>query len=400
MNRDYIFLVFFSFTFFIPDFGSIDLIAPKAFYLSIISFIFLLFNRSFIIDVFDNTSFIFTLYILLFIISLFSSIYAINIPEVFIFSFRLFVYICALISLYIIFNRNNSLIIFPFFLQMILFVEVLFLLNDFNNLSDNFNFSTRFMGSGSSSNINISSFSLLFKIPFSILLYEFTKSKILKALSLFTIAASIFFIIIQGSRAAFVVILIYLLSYLILFTIQRKFLIQLLSLITVSVTTFYITNNAVINRVSSVDIVSDSSTSYRLNLYNGVLNSFVENPLFGTGAGNYKISSIFYNNLNIQSYIMPYHAHNDFLEYLSDLGIIGFLIYLSIFIFLFSYIVRIILLSDKSIQLVGFTCMLSFIAYFFDSLFNFPSSRVIQQLFFMSLTSFVLIIHNNYVSKK
>jgi len=399
MNRDYIFLVFFSFTFFIPDFGSIDLIAPKAFYLSTISFIFLFFNRPFIFNVFDNTPQIFTLYVLLFLISLLSSIYAINIPEVFIFSFRLFVYICALISLYIIFNRNNTLIIFPFFLQMILFIEVLYLVSDFNNLS-NFNFSSRFAGSGSSSNINISSFSLLFKVPFSILFYESTKSKILKALSLFTIAASIFFIIIQGSRAAFVVILIYLLSYLILFTIQRKFLIQLLSLITVSVTTFYITNNAVINRVSSVDIVSDSSTSYRLNLYNGVLNSFVENPLFGTGAGNYKISSIFYNNLNIQSYIMPYHAHNDFLEYLSDLGIIGFLIYLSIFIFLFSYIVRIILLSDKSIQLVGFTCMLSFIAYFFDSLFNFPSSRVIQQLFFMSLISFVLINYNNYVSKK
>ena len=399
MNRDYIFLVFFSFTFFIPDFGSIDLIAPKAFYLSTISFIFLFFNRPFIFNVFDNTPQIFTLYVLLFLISLLSSIYAINIPEVFIFSFRLFVYICALISLYIIFNRNNTLIIFPFFLQMILFIEVLYLVSDFNNLS-NFNFSSRFAGSGSSSNINISSFSLLFKVPFSILFYESTKSKILKTLSLFTIVASTFFIIIQGSRGAFVVLVIYLLSYLILFAIKRKFLIQLISLVIVFVTTFFVNNNAIVNRVSSIDINTDSSSSYRFNLYKGVFKSFVDNPLFGTGAGNYKVSSIFYNNTNIESYIMPYHAHNDFLEYLSDLGIIGFSIYISIFIFLFFYIVRIIQFSDKSIQLVGFTCMLSFIAYFFDSLFNFPSSRVIQQLFFMSLISFVLINYNNYVSKK
>ena len=50
------------------------------------------------------------------------------------------------------------------------------------------------------------------------------------------------------------------------------------------------------------------------------------NPVFGVGLGNWKLKSIEYDAKDILGYVVPYHAHSDFIQLGAELGIIGFLL--------------------------------------------------------------------------
>ena len=49
-----------------------------------------------------------------------------------------------------------------------------------------------------------------------------------------------------------------------------------------------------------------------------------EATIFGTGLGNWKLTSIHYDKDAINGYIVPYHAHSDFIQLGAELGIFGF----------------------------------------------------------------------------
>ena len=57
-----------------------------------------------------------------------------------------------------------------------------------------------------------------------------------------------------------------------------------------------------------------------------------ENPR--TGLGNWKLKSIEYDSKNIEGYIVPYHAHSDFIQLGAELGVIGFSLF-RVFLLLF-----------------------------------------------------------------
>ena len=50
------------------------------------------------------------------------------------------------------------------------------------------------------------------------------------------------------------------------------------------------------------------------------------------GLGNWKLKSIEYDAKDILGYVVPYHAHSDFYPLGAELGIIGFLLYLLVFL--------------------------------------------------------------------
>ena len=70
---------------------------------------------------------------------------------------------------------------------------------------------------------------------------------------------------------------------------------------------------------------------------------FKENPFFGNGIGNWKIISVKYDAPFMKDYIVQYHAHNDFLQFLAETGIFGFIFYLFFFI-------QILFFSIKRVQ--------------------------------------------------
>jgi O-antigen ligase len=90
-----------------------------------------------------------------------------------------------------------------------------------------------------------------------------------------------------------------------------------------------------------LDRISDPSspTSTRVNLWLDTLNMSSDFPIFGTGFGTFQYIYKKYKTLDDQ--FLYEHAHNDYLEILTDLGLIGFLIVLvSIVLFLRKILLR------------------------------------------------------------
>ena len=67
----------------------------------------------------------------------------------------------------------------------------------------------------------------------------------------------------------------------------------------------------------------------------------LNNPIVGSGLGNWKLVSILYDKEFINGYVVPYHMHNDFIQIGTELGIPGFFMYLGLFGVLLFYIVYI-----------------------------------------------------------
>ena len=79
----------------------------------------------------------------------------------------------------------------------------------------------------------------------------------------------------------------------------------------------------------------DGSVNQRLRFYKHALTSISKNLFFGVGIGNWKLVSIAYDSKDIKQYIIPYHAHNDFLQIASESGVLASIFYIFYFHFYF-----------------------------------------------------------------
>ena len=102
-----------------------------------------------------------------------------------------------------------------------------------------------------------------------------------------------------------------------------------------------------LDRASTIALnTSDDSISKRLRYYEDVLTHMLNNPIFGTGIGNWKFESINYDRLQIDGYIVPYHAHSDFIQLGAELGFIGFFLYVFIFLSAIYFVYYILFKSE------------------------------------------------------
>jgi len=101
------------------------------------------------------------------------------------------------------------------------------------------------------------------------------------------------------------------------------------------------------------------------------------NPIFGVGLGNWKLKSIDYDSNDIKGYVVPYHAHSDFIQLGAELGIIGFLLYLAVFIWAIYYVYQLIRFSSISIEekVFLFLMLTALGVYSVDANLNFPIAR-------------------------
>ena len=131
------------------------------------------------------------------------------------------------------------------------------------------------------------------------------------------------------------------------------------------------------------------------------MNHFKSNPVFGVGIGNWKLSSIFYDKEDITGYIVPYHAHSDFIQLGAELGIIGFILYFGIFLLAFYFVIVILFKSDldSDKKLFVFFLLSSLAVYFIDANLNFPIARP-QVLAPWALTMALIVYYYNQASPK
>lgn len=131
-------------------------------------------------------------------------------------------------------------------------------------------------------------------------------------------------------------------------------------------------------------IQDDAQESSRINAWTWSLDLIKRNPVLGVGAGNWKINILEYENQHKTDYIYIYKAHNDFVEVTTETGLIGGLLYISIFVFIFWNLIKAYLYKDRNTRRYRhlFLAGVGLLFYSVDAFFNFPLDRPeIQMLF-------------------
>ena len=96
-----------------------------------------------------------------------------------------------------------------------------------------------------------------------------------------------------------------------------------------------------VSRASTISFsTNDGSVNQRLRYYSHVLSHLTANPILGVGLGNWKFKSIEYDKKNMSGYVVPYHAHSDFIQLGAELGVLGFCSYLGIFLYSFIFFIK------------------------------------------------------------
>tara|TARA_S200000501_G_C20835242_1_gene749053 strand:+ start:635 stop:1543 length:909 start_codon:yes stop_codon:yes gene_type:complete len=264
---------------------------------------------------------------------------------------------------------------------------------------------------GFTGNINISSFSILIKLP--VLIYMIYKEK--KHLYLFLLnlllISSLVSILVLFSRAAIIGLIIVVIVSLLYYLVKekRKVVVQTI-LVSLSICISYLTYNF-LNEKNTFDVIeerfstvakpsNDKSVSQRVTFYRIALEDIKNYPLTGIGIGSWKLLSIQRTNELLGGYMIPYMVHNDFLEIAAESGI------LSLFSYLFFIFFPFIILLKRSINFkynnLHFLVLTCLSIYILDSLINFPMHRVVSSinLYFILALFYYITIKNNHEVKK
>lgn len=347
-------------------------------------------------------------------ISILSMLKSINIIESLVRLGQLITFITALFIIIIFIKKNLlSVNLILILISLSLIIDMTFSLVGylpflFSNLDYTYDQNIRLVGLYG--NRNILATIICFKIPFLILLAIKKRKKLLSILTFIIVTLAFFNISLLSSRATYLSIIlsvIFLLGCLMYIAIKNRELLKHQSRLIVFyfvplMIAFFMSNSAIksddegaiVNRVSSITSTNDTSKNTRLRYYSHAIQHTLKNPFLGGGIGNWKILSIKYDAKNIANYIIPYNAHNDFLEAFAETGILGGILFLSFFLimpyYLYNNLKNKILLKDEGMYSI--LIFIPFIVYFVDLNLNFPSSRPSNQvalLFYICLVLFL-----------
>jgi tetratricopeptide (TPR) repeat protein len=134
-------------------------------------------------------------------------------------------------------------------------------------------------------------------------------------------------------------------------------------------------------RLNKINTQSESGS--RIALWNDAISFIKENPIFGCGIGNWKIYSVVYSKFRDNDFVVPYHSHNDFLEITTETGLLGGILYISLFI-VSGILILNILLQAKNLEtnLIAIVALMCLSTYFLDAALNFPMERPPMQIMF------------------
>ncbi len=262
---------------------------------------------------------------------------------------------------------------------------------------------------GLSGNINITAFSLAAKAPVVLYLIFNEQNKIRLTVAyvlFFMTCSSLFFLLTRGAFVAFLFVIGLIFIYKLIRDFKSSILKTSLSigvfLMSFQSTTLIMNSNEsnlIVDRVSSITLDnSDESINQRLRYYSHSLKMISKNPFIGIGVGNWKIESIKYDGKYMTEYIVPYYAHNDFLQIGAETGILGMLFYIAFIFTPFLTVLRKIYLSKETFFEITLLAILS--VCIIDSLLNFPLGRPISHiLLIFSIVLFNEVNINNKTKK-
>ena len=407
---------------FIPNLGAVDKIAPQWFVMTILNLIslFIFFYHRNILNklispiVYSSMSLTYIVFIIWAGLSFF---YSINPVEVVVNITRQVNVLIMFLSMGIFFyEMKQKSLFFSWIITIILAIETYFVLDQLLELLNTTgNISKRASLKGVAANPNITAFSIVNKLPFVIYLLLKSKRKLFKIVFTVLITGSLICLSAIQSRASFLAVgLIYFLSFFALFfdsdkKLKKRILSGLYILLplvfSIVINQTFLSNKGAdfIKRASSIGLTnSDKSISARLRYYSHVIEQIKETPFLGVGLGNWKFKSIMFDANDIEGYIVPYHAHSDFIQLGAELGIIGFILYLGIFLWAIYYVYLLIRHSDYTLEekLFLFLLLAGLGSYFIDANLNFPIARPQVLVIWAGIMSLIMVYFQRYKAKK
>lgn len=392
-----VFLILYLCTGFIQNFQAVDKVAPQWLFMSILNFlsgIFILRNRNVYYERISAyfKSWITILYALFILWAGLSFFYAINPTEVilnFTRQFNVFFMYCNMLIL--LSAIKNKMKFFSLVFTLILSVEVYFI---FYQAIEMLNTSGALISGnlkGVTANRNIAAFSIALKIPFVLGWIIKSNTRITKILGVIIITLAITALSMIQSRASYIAVGLIFLMFLIIpivFLKQEKTIEKLKTLLFIVIPlllsiainqVFFAPKGAdALSRASTISLsTKDGSVNQRLRYYKHVLTHLKLNPLFGVGFGNWKFKSIDYDKKNMNGYTVPYHAHSDFIQIGAELGILGFLLYLGVFLIAIFYSLKLLIYKgfENDDKLFIYLILMGLGVYFIDANLNFPIAR-------------------------
>ncbi|MGC6480098.1 MAG: O-antigen ligase family protein [Flavobacteriaceae bacterium] len=394
----YAFIILFMCLGFVPNWGAVDKIAPQWLLMSVLNSlagVWILIYRKELGDGFREVSmrWVSLCYFAFIVWAGLSYFYAINPTEVLLNLGRqfntFFMFFFVAIFLQFIPNkiRFSSVL-----LSAILAIEVYAVLDQVVGMFQTNTFSSGNV-KGVTANRNITAFSIAGKIPFALYLAIVFGKKIWKIAMTVLVFLSLFCLTFIDSRASYIAMLLLLVVFTAINFLRYRnndhsklpfwqtFYLIVPILVAVGSNQIFFSGNRdgdLVKRASTISVTkADGSIKKRLRYYRSVSKQVASSPILGVGLGNWKLKSIYYDRNDIKGYIVPYHAHSDFIQLGAELGILGFLLYFGIFVITGIYLLRILARKDLSDEIILFygICLGYMGIYFIDSNLNFPIAR-------------------------
>ena len=419
---NYVLLILYIITGSLGNNGAIDILAPQWVYLgaiNILTCLFFLFNPNSSsntgLSKLFNSSYIYV-YVFYFIWSGLSYFYAINPTETLLNIPRVgntffAVFFCFLL----IHNLENKVqIINHIFLGFLIF-ELLSFYSDFFTELESPDFVSMNL-KGVAGNKNITSASIAFKIPFVLYSLITSSRKLAKAILFIMLFSATFAVSILYARAAilssslvFIIFIIFLIFTLFGNKKDKRKNIANIGLTLTPYLLAILVNIAFTNSQKKGNIGSqlgdieftEKSSNGRFQYWGDAYDYVVDNPMIASGLGNWKIASISYGKEHVKGYTVPYHAHNDFIHVFAEVGILGGIAYLSLFLILTFYLFRLLHVQrkeDGNTDFSLFLLILPFIIYGIDAGLNFPVARPLMQSSLALYMGLLLSIYLNRFS--
>ena len=403
----------------IPLMGAIDEMGPQWFYLGVVNIVIaiLLFfkNKSYqeaIKNILGSTFGI--LFVLLVVYMGCSYFYSINPTEMLVCFARFMTTAIAFINLAVLIKKDSRAI------KLILIVLTISLLADsyytvakfLNKPIEVTNYDAFILSiKGNASNKNIWAASIAIKIPFCMYLVYEMRSK-WKYFFMAILTLAIMSIIIMSTRSTYVSVSLNIFFFLVLASIEifRKNInigrvLKVIIPIIVGVVFAFLCINAVSkqfdkgarggyanlgSRISSINMEG----SGRRDFWYAGIDYIQKHKLIGAGFGNWKIAVIPYESVLLNDNILSYHVHNDFIETTAEIGIIGGLLYISLFVWTFIMFCKHYFSKNKSEnRILQYFSLMALVGYGIDASLNFPMERPVTQILFAFICAINLTVY-------
>ena len=257
---------------------------------------------------------------------------------------------------------------------------------------------------GSYSNKNILASAIFIKIPFAVWLFYFRRENYLRLIGAVGLTLGTLAVFFMSTRTFYLATILTVVIFVIygaidFFILKRretgvKVLIHV-GLVVIAFGIFSFVQNYLYPqevrqstsfgaRLAEVANQENQSNNLRKTAWVITATDMIPNdPLLGVGIGNWKVRFLQYENSYSPHYIYMYKNHNDFLELTAEVGILGGLAFVAIFLLAAFYFIKSTYKNKNSEQEQWFFLPLfGLFAYSFDAFFNFPQDRPeIQALF-------------------